>query len=270
MSATRFDRDTALRRLAPGEYEATLDRAWWIVVGPNGGYLAAILVRALSETIGDASRAPHSLTVHYVSPAREGAVRVSTRVERAGRSLTTLSARIEQDGKLVAIALAAFAQARPSPEFADLRMPEVAPPESLAPLASDAARVAPLRGQLESRPAFGEPMRASSAEALAGGWIRTREPRVADSAQLALLCDAWPPAVAQHRAMAGTPPRGMPTIDLTVHFRAPVPADARPDDFYLCVFRARTLRAGFVEEDGEVWTRAGLLLAQSRQLAMLV
>jgi acyl-CoA thioesterase len=266
---SRFDRDTAVRRLAEGEFEATLDRGWWIVVGPNGGYLAAILVRALAATVGDASRAPHSLTVHYVSPAREGAVRIATRVERAGRSLSTLSARVEQDGALVAVALAAFAAERPSPAFADLRMPEVPPPESLTPLAIPAERTVPMREQMDTRYALGEPMRASSAEAIAGGWIRTRDPRIADYAEIALLCDAWPPAVAQHRALASAPLRGMPTIDLTIHFRAPVPADARPDDFYLGVFRSRTLRAGFVEEDGEVWTRGGLLLAQSRQLAML-
>ena len=270
MSQTRFDRDTALRPLAEGEFEATLDRGWWIVVGPNGGYLAAILVRALSETVGDPARPPHSLTVHYLSPAHQGPVRVRTRVERAGRSLTALSARLEQDGALVALALAAFAQARPSPGFADARMPEVAPPESLVPFASEAARVAPMRGQLDSRPAFGDPLRASSSEALTGGWIRLHEPRVADYALLALLCDAWPPAVARHPALAGAPRRGTPTIDLTIHFRAPVPADARRDDFYLCVFRSRTLHAGFVEEDGEIWTRGGRLLAQSRQLAMLV
>jgi acyl-CoA thioesterase len=76
--------------------------------------------------------------------------------------------------------------------------------------------------------------------------------------------------VAQHRALAAAPPRGMPTIDLTIHFRAPVPTDAKPDDFYLGVFRSRTLRDGFAEEDAEIWTRGGLLLAQSRQLVMLV
>ena len=48
------------------------------------------------------------------------------------------------------------------------------------------------------------------------------------------------------------------------------PADARPDDFYLGVFRSNTLRAGFAEEDGEIWTRSGILLAHSRQLAMVV
>jgi len=89
LSPHRFDRDTAVRRLPDGAFEAELDRAWWIVVGPNGGYLAAILLRALIETVGDAERAPRSLTVHYVSPAHEGPVRIATKLERAGRSLSS-------------------------------------------------------------------------------------------------------------------------------------------------------------------------------------
>ena len=85
-----------------------------------------------------------------------------------------------------------------------------------------------------------------------------------------MLCDAWPPAVAQHRALAQKPPGGMPTVDLTVHFRAPIPADAQPDDFYLARVPLAHAARGFAEEDGEIWTRSGLLLAQSRQLAMVV
>jgi acyl-CoA thioesterase len=270
VSVHRFDRDTALRRCADGAFEAALDRGWWIVVGPNGGYLAAILLRAMTETAADPERAPRSLTVHYVSPAHEGPVRIAATVERAGRSLSTVSARLEQDGALVALALAAFAKPRPSPEFADLPMPEVPPPESLQRLALPGERSAPMREQLESRPAFGEPIRAGMPHALAGGWMRTVVPRRADPLLVALLCDAWPPAVAQHRALAVAPPRGMPTVDLTIHFRSPVPSDAKPEDFYLGVYRSRTLREGFAEEDAEIWTRSGVLLAQSRQLAMLI
>jgi acyl-CoA thioesterase len=265
-----FDRDTAVTRVADAEFGASLDRGWWIVVGPNGGYLAAILLRALQETAGDPERAPRSLTVHYVSPAAEGPVRIFTRVERAGRSLSTVSARLEQGDRLIALALAAFAKPRPSPRFHDAQMPEAPPPESLAALELPPETVVPLRERLETRPVFGERMRASSTHALAGGWLRPRDPRLADAPFLALLCDAWPPAVAQHRALAQAAFRGMPTVDLTIHFRAPVPADARPDDYYLGVFRSRTLRDGFAEEDGEIWTRRGVLLAQSRQLAMLI
>ena len=270
MSETRFDRDTAVRRLADGEYEARIDPGWWIVVGPNGGYLAAIVTRALQASVGDPERTPRSLTVHYASPAREGTVRIATRVERAGRNLSTLSARMEQDGRLIVTALAAFARSRPSAEFADVHMPEVPPPESLQPMPAQFARITPMRAQLDSRLAFGEPMRASQPRALAGGWLRLAEPRLLDAPLLALFCDAWPPAVAQHRALAERPPGGMPTVDLTIHFRSPPPADARPDDFYLGVFRSNTLRSGFAEEDGEIWTRSGTLLAHSRQLAMVV
>ena len=63
----------------------------------------------------------------------------------------------------------------------------------------------------------------------------------------------------------------VPTIDLTVHFRASLPLKgAKAEDYYLAVFRAREAREGFFEEDGEIWSRDGILMAQSRQLAILM
>ena len=63
----------------------------------------------------------------------------------------------------------------------------------------------------------------------------------------------------------------VPTVDLTVHFRAPLPPPgARPEDSYLVVFRTRVAAGGFMEEDGELWSRDGVLLCQSRQLAVVV
>jgi hypothetical protein len=35
-------------------------------------------------------------------------------------------------------------------------------------------------------------------------------------------------------------------------------------------FRTRTAREGFLEEDGEIWSADGTLLAQSRQLAIFL
>jgi len=267
---TRFERDSAVTRAADGHYDVRIDGAWWIVVGPNGGYVAALLTRALQDAVGDATRTPRSLTVHYVTPGVEGPARVLVRTERSGRSLSSLSARLEQDGKLVALALATFARSRDALEFQDVHMPEVAPPEALRAREAIGARTVPMRARFDSRPAFDSPESGAAPRTVSGGWLRLAEPFVPDAPALAMFCDAWPPTIAQRQVLGPDGLRGVPTIDLTVHFRAPVPPDARPDDFYLCVFRSHVARAGFLEEDGEIWTRDGLLLAQSRQLAMLI
>jgi hypothetical protein len=67
-----------------------------------------------------------------------------------------------------------------------------------------------------------------------------------------------------------TRPAALPTIDLTVHFRAPDAAAAVDGEPVLAVFRSSTAADGFFEEDGEIWSRDGVLLAHSRQLALLV
>ena len=56
-----------------------------------------------------------------------------------------------------------------------------------------------------------------------------------------------------------------PTIDYTVHFRSPLPPPgATPEDPYLIAFNSGLARHGFFEEDGELWSADGVLLAQSR------
>jgi len=56
---------------------------------------------------------------------------------------------------------------------------------------------------------------------------------------------------------------GVPTIDLTIHFRARTEGLTGPA---LAIFRSRASAEGFFEEDGELWSQDGTLLAQSRQL----
>ena len=58
----------------------------------------------------------------------------------------------------------------------------------------------------------------------------------------------------------------VPTFDLTIHFRAPLPA---PGEWLLADYRSRFSAGGAWEEDGELWAPDGTLVAQSRQLAMI-
>jgi len=268
-ASDRFDRDTAVRRLEDGSFEARMDRGWWIVRGPNGGYVAAVLLRAMAVRLGDPDRAPRSLTVHYTAPPAEGLVRIEVQVERSGRSLTTLSARMTQEGRLLALSLAAFSASREGPSMRHARMPEAAPPERCPSMTVPGAPRLPIHERYDTRWAIGGRPFSGASEALCGGWIRMAEPRIADAFAVAAFTDALPPAPFAW-ASPEAPLGPVPTIDLTVHFRGTLPVPgARPEDFLLAVFRAREGREGFFEEDGEIWTQDGVLVAQSRQLAIL-
>jgi len=266
MNTARFDRDTSVEARGDGRYEARIDPGWFVVRGPNGGYIAAMLLRALAARVDDAARAPRSLTVHYTAPPVEGAAWIETRVERAGRSLTSVSARLGQGDRLLALALGAFSLPRAeAPAFRDVAPPQVSPPEQCVAFPP---RI-PIHERFEQRWAIGSPPFTGGEIAQGGGWIRLSEgTRPLDAPLAAAFSDAWPPALfGRLKEPLG---RGVPTIDLTIHFRAPLPPpDVRPGDFALCVFRSRYARDGFLEEDGEIWSASGELLAHSRQLALL-
>lgn len=269
---TRFDRDTAVRALGDGRYEARIDPGWFVVRGPNGGYIAALLVRALEHAVGDPARPLRSLTVHYLRPPSEGEARVETAIERAGRTVTNASARLLQGGKLQALALAAFARASASAEMHHALPPEVAPPEACPARPTSPISPIPIHERFEQRFAIGPPPfeGTRTREARTGGWLRLAEPRALDAALLVAYTDAWPPAIfTSHEIPPST--GGVPTVDLTVHVRTPLPvAGLRPEDPVLVCFRTREVSQGLLEEDGEIWTRDGRLLAHARQLAVLL
>jgi acyl-CoA thioesterase len=263
---TVFERDTAVMRVGPNEFTGQVSRRWWIARGPNGGYLAALLVRAVEATLDDPSRTARSLTVHYLEAPVEGEVGITTSIVRAGRSLTTVTATMTQDGRPMALALAAFSTPRPGPEFIDLSMPAVAAPDDVQPSAL-LEGMPPMLASLDLRQVIGAPPFSRAAEAVSGGWMRLAEPSIPDAAVVAFLTDAWVPA-AFSRLDPGV---GVPTVSLTIYFRRSLPRpDARADDFHLGVFRSRIAAEGFIEEDGEIWAPDGTLVAQSRQLAVLL
>jgi acyl-CoA thioesterase len=275
---TTFDRDTAVSLLsrsgdggaARAQFAANVSAQWRAGRGPHGGYLAAMLLRALSESVDDVARAPRSLTIHYARAPQPGPVDIGVTIERQGRSLSTLSARMQQDGALVALALAAFSVAWDAPEIAELALPDVAPPDaqrkSAIPLFAGAP---PFTRQLIVQPRIGVvPFQGSDAPMEIGSWLGLTEARPIDALSLAFFSDALfsPPFIRL------TEPSTTPTIDLTIHFRTPMPRVAEPDAEELCFARFRTglVHDGFFEEDGVIWASDGAVLVQSRQLAIVL
>lgn len=257
-----FERATAVEPLGAGRFSATVDEGWFAVRGPNGGYLAAIVLRAMAAAVGDPARAPRSLTLHYTRPPAAGTVELAVTVEREGRRLSTVTARLEQEGRLCVLALAAFSEEFDSlAEYAD-RPPVVPHPEAIDPVPQERAAVS-IAQRFVIRPAIGAAPFSEADEAVTGGWLAFREgdPPL-DPAALAMLADAWIPAPFVRAAS----PFAAPTIDLTIHFRAP---DVLAEWPVLAVFRSHFAHGGFFEEDGELWSADGRLLAQSRQLALM-
>jgi acyl-CoA thioesterase len=260
-----FDSDTELRHAGDGVWEGEIAEGWDTPRGPLGGYVMAIVLRALGLAIDEDERQPRSVTMHFLRVPKTGPVTVRVAVERAGRSLTSLSARLEQEGKLLGLALGAYSKPWPSPYLNGSTMPEVAPPGSPdapgAQIRSDKPPAFLDRLTLEHR--FGADAFSGADRGETGGWlaIRDREPIAAPA--IAVLADAWFPAP-WPRLTALAP---APTIDLTVHFRSPLPIAS---DVLLGRFTNRVVREGFFDENGELWAPDGTLVAQSRQLGLLL
>jgi acyl-CoA thioesterase len=267
-----FDRATAVAgersEGATRSYAATVAEGWRAGRGPHGGYLAAMLLRALTASVEDPARSARSLTIHFLRAPEPGPVRITTELERRGRNVSFLSARLEQAGQTAALALAAFSPAWSGPEISEVAMPSVQGP---APGRAPGTLIPAERGgpefasHMTLQPRFGG-MPFSDAEGVmeSGGWIGLVEQRPLDALALAFFCDALIPAPFMHTT--GFAPA--PTIDITVHFRSalgPRPAG----ELVLARSRARLVHEGFFEEDAEIWASDGTLLAQSRQLALL-
>lgn len=255
-----FDLATTVHGAGPGRWAAIVDGGWFAPAGPNGGYLASLVLRALTLAVDDPARAPRALTLHYLHPPAAGGVALEVAVERTGRSLTSLSARMAQDGRLCVLALAAFSTDMPSAAEYAGTPPSVPEAATLARVPA-ASGMPPIFHRLDTRPALGAAMLEGSDEARTGGWMAFLEPRSIDALALATFVDAWWPApFARLQSLIAAP-----TVELTIHFRSRVPAEAP----VLGVFTSRTSEEGFFEEDAELWSADGVLLAQGRQLALM-
>lgn len=263
MEQTIFDRATALEPAGEGRLRGSFDESFWVQVGPNGGFLSAVALRGARSVVPESERAPRSLHVRFLSPPRARGFELTTEIVRRGRAMSIVRVQMLQDERAFLEASFCFSEAFSTVAFTDARLPEMLPLEA----SELVARQIPLNHRYELRRALGSASRAGD-RALSGGYIRFDEPRVIDVLALAALWDAWPPAVFARKIEQRF--RGaVPTVEASVYFRAPqavLPAGEH------AVIRVETRSAGdgFAEEDAEIWSQSGVLLAQSRQLALLL
>jgi acyl-CoA thioesterase len=270
--AGKLARDSAVSEesAAGGErvFSAAVAPDWRAGRGPHGGYIAAMIMRALIASVADAERAPRSVTIHYARAPAPGPATITTALEREGRSLSTLSARMEQDGKLIALVLSAFSRAWSGPEYAEEPLPDVAPPDDERVAGAMVPGAPPFTSQLVLQRRIGNFFAGDAEPMDVGAWIGLAEPEPLDAPTIAFFADALVPAPFTRTSAVGP----APTVDLTVHFAVPLPRARHGDAHELCFARTNTrvVHEGFFVEDGMIWARDGTLLAKSRQLAILL
>lgn len=271
MTASRFDEDTALfppsTGAGAGRWTGTLSNRWDIGDKPNGGYLLAAAIRAMGGALGPEHPHPFSVNAHYLRPGVAGAVTVDVDIVRQGRTLATVTGSLTQAGKERLRLIGSFGDLTRNggPSVVAGTPPYIPPPEECVSRNTSSMHYKPSRiaenMEVRLNPATGWTKGTPSGVADISGWLRFTDGRQPDIVSLALFADAMPPAVFEVLPTS----QWVPTVELTVHFRA-VPAPG----WLRARFMTRFLVGGFFEEDGELWDSTGQLVAQSRQLAMVI
>lgn len=201
---SEFDRDTAVTLREDGVYDAELSAGWTIIHAVNGGYLLALLGRALGEALPHAD--PFSVSAHYLTASAPGPAVIRTQVVRTGRTLSTGQASLFQyaeDGSEIERirVLATYGDLDALPD--DVRttaLPPAMPDRDHCLGPSDGAPKIPGSSAITDRldikldPAtVGWAVGAPSGKGEMRGWFGLADGRDPDPLSLLLTVDALPP-----------------------------------------------------------------------------
>lgn len=260
-----FDADTRVSPAGDGLFTGEFTDRWNALGGVvNGGFYVAVALQALKQVLPHPD--PLAVSSFLLRAGSAGPLEVRADVARHGRRVSTGTARIVQAGKELARTTATFADLSRSSGGAveaALTSPPVLPPpdEAIDPIGDQPIPGVTMLDQVEYRtesvPGWrrGRPDGDPSAEF----WMRFTGGRDADTLSLPMLVDAAAPVVLD-LGVAGSM-----TMELTTYVRR-VPAPG----WLACRVSTRHVTGGFHEEDFEIWDSSGALVAQSRQLALLV
>lgn len=253
-----FIEDTAVTRVGPGRFTADLHDRWSSLVGIHGGYTAAIVANAMTAAVDDPSRALRAFATQFVSVPGPGPVDIEVTVERTGKSMTTTSARLLQEGRVLQVAHAASSTTRSGLAYDDYVRPRDADPGDTPRFASSSGV-----GHFQNADVRLDPdlvLFGGATEARVAAWLRPLQGELIDAAWLVAMCDLLPPAVFSRT----TSPVKAATIEYVVHLATGEPS-VPPGEFVYLSCHSPLSGEGFSVEDAIMWAPDGRVLAVARQ-----
>jgi len=278
MGTTPFERQTSIEAVPgrPGSYRVEVTGEWNAPMLPQGGVLAAVAARAMTEELSNPDQPLRSITTVFAAQIPPGPVEIDVSVLRRGRTLSQMMATVHPAAKDAGhTSMAVFGAVRPGFVFTDLVPPDVPGPE-LCPSIRDPTpqgvagrpfRTSAFIQMVDARRAMGHfpwddwvPTTSDHAR-----WLRFDDPPytddgVLDPLALLALCDLMPISVME-RMGPGLPLMAVPSADLTVH----VLGDAT-SEWLLAHTRARWAGDGYVSLDSALWDPATGLVAYGTQI----
>lgn len=237
----------------------------WEIWGPNGGYLAAIALRAAGIVTGRA--VPVSINAHFVGASTSGPVTLRAEINRVTRVATSVTIRLEQNDRPVLVATIWGSDGLEGIEH-QTDAPDVPDPESLRSIDDLMAEQGNVSthtfwANFDSHPIdwIVDWDNREPSEPENSAWIRfvptsTYEDRWLDACRPLILIDvdAWGAATRPH---VGELEHFAPTIEVAVRFHGPT----SEEEWLLSRARSPVATAGIVAATGEIWTRSGRLVA---------
>ena len=275
-----FTTVTTPTRLGPDLFEARVPDGWQQGRGAFGGLVVAHLVRSIEAFArGETPTSPppaleatperslRSLTAEICGPVLPGPNTIRVERLRTGTGVSTVAARLERDGEVLAHAVGVLGRPRgaATDDFCELPRPAMPPWREMTPIGRNEMGPSFARF-LEFRPLGPAPFTSSTADTVASGWIRPVEPGPArDSAYVAALADAWWPAVLTRF----TAPRPVATVAFTLELLSNLEGlDPEAPLFHSA--QAVACRGGYLVEMRQLWGEDGRLIALNQQTIVII
>ncbi|WP_419911092.1 acyl-CoA thioesterase [Hoeflea sp.] len=257
-----LDDTLGLERISDDVFKSSTDQRYWNLIGPYGGWIAALMIKAVIHDREDPRFEPVALTIDFMKAPAEGELILKRSCDRAGRTAAFWRVELETaDGKPCARAMVTLAPHRETMVFSQRNMPDVPPPQEVERFRTE---VLPVKWAhlYETRVITGK-MGEISPDARSLTWIREADERPLDHVSLTALCDSPYPRI----FLATGRPSNISTITMTVYFHAPLAElEAIGSGYLLADARCERSVGGFYDQHTSFYSAQGDIVAVSQQL----
>ncbi|MEX3010022.1 acyl-CoA thioesterase [Hoeflea sp. TYP-13] len=257
-----LDETLGLESRGDNVFASHTDKKYWNLIGPYGGWIAALMLKTVLHDLEDKRFEPVAFTVDYMKAPAEGELILKRACDRAGRTAAFWRVELQMpDGTPCARAALTLAPHRETLVFSQTDMPEVPDAASVEPFQTD---ILPVKWAhlYESRVIKG-PIGEITPDAHSLVWVRDADKRPLDHISLTAISDSPFPRL----FLATGRPSNISTITMTVYFHAPSSElNEIGSDLILADARCERSVGGFYDQHTSFYSPGGELVAVSQQM----